>query len=105
MALSFEAIEVLPDQSRRNRVISVATTSLSMRPLGEKVAIRVTLAARSRKFPCHCASAGRLVLDPLSATIFSSDPDTYAAIQALEARGMPLADAIRKVAGLPWGER
>jgi hypothetical protein len=47
----------------------------------------------------------RLVLDPLSATIFSSDPDTYAAIQALEARGMPLADAIRKVAGLSQGER
>ena len=50
-------------------------------------------------------AAGRLVLDPLSATIFSSDPETYAAIQALEARGMPLADAIRKVAGLPWGDR
>ena len=47
---------------------------------------------------------GRLVLDPLSATIFSSDPDTYAAIQALEARGMPLADAIRRVAGLSQGE-
>src|SRR3546814_2057150 len=31
---------------------------------------------------------GRLVLDPLSATIFSSDPGTYAAIQALEAKGM-----------------
>lgn len=48
---------------------------------------------------------GRLVLDPLSATIFSSDPGTYAAIQALEAKGMPLADAIRTVAGLAPGER
>ena len=37
---------------------------------------------------------GRLVLYPLSATIFSSDPNTYAAIQALEARGMPLAEAL-----------
>src|SRR3546814_9804695 len=48
---------------------------------------------------------GRLVLEPLSATSFSSDPGTYAAIQALEAKGMPLADAIRTVAGLAPGER
>src|SRR3546814_9638050 len=43
---------------------------------------------------------GRLVLDPLSAPLFSSDPGTYAAIQELAAEGMPLADALRTVAGL-----
>ena len=45
-------------------------------------------------------AVGRLVLDPFSATIFSSDPNTYAAIHAREAAGMPLAAAIRDVAGL-----
>jgi len=45
-------------------------------------------------------AVGRLVLDPFSATIFSSDPNTYAAIHAREADGMPLAAAIREVAGL-----
>jgi conjugal transfer ATP-binding protein TraC len=42
---------------------------------------------------------GRLVLDPFSATVYSSDPDTYAAIQEYERRGHSLADAIRMVAG------
>ncbi len=42
---------------------------------------------------------GRLVLDPFSATVYSSDPDTYAAIQDYERRGHSLADAIRMVAG------
>src|SRR3546814_9483114 len=46
---------------------------------------------------------GRLVLDPLSATIFSSHPGTFAAIQALEAKGIPIAHAIRTVAGLAPG--
>ena len=44
-------------------------------------------------------AVGRLVLDPFSATIYSSDPDTYAAIQDCERRGHSLADAIRIVAG------
>ena len=39
------------------------------------------------------------MLDPFSATIYSSDPDTYAAIQDCERRGHSLADAIRIVAG------
>ena len=44
-------------------------------------------------------AVGRLVLDPFSATIYSSDPDTYAAIQDCERRGHSLADAIGIVAG------
>ncbi|MDP7326847.1 type IV secretion system protein TraC [Qipengyuania sp. 902] len=44
-------------------------------------------------------AVGRLVLDPFSATIYSSDPDTYSAIQDSERRGHSLADAIRIVAG------
>ena len=44
-------------------------------------------------------AVGRLVLDPFSATIYSSDPDTYTAIQDCERRGHSLADAIRIVAG------
>ena len=47
----------------------------------------------------HGRHVGRLVLDPFSATIYSSDPDTYAAIQDCERRGHSLADAIRIVAG------
>lgn len=46
-------------------------------------------------------AVGRLVLDPLSATIFSSDPDTYAAIQRHVETGMPLDKAIALVAGIP----
>ena len=46
-------------------------------------------------------AVGRLVLDPLSATIFSSDPDTYAAIHAHVGQGMPLEHAIARVAGYP----
>ena len=60
---------------------------------------------RRPRLTAETEAIGRLVLDPLSATIFSSDPGTYAAIQALEAKGMPLADAIRTVAGLAPGER
>ncbi|WP_420607472.1 type IV secretion system protein TraC [Novosphingopyxis sp.] len=41
---------------------------------------------------------GRLVLDPFSATIFSSSPNVYAAIQSEQDRGASLADAIRIVA-------
>ena len=45
-------------------------------------------------------AVGRLVLDPLSATIFSSDPDTNAAFQAHVENGMPLERAVALVAGL-----
>jgi conjugal transfer ATP-binding protein TraC len=41
---------------------------------------------------------GRLVLDDYSATLFSSSPQTFAAIDAEIARGHQLADAIERVA-------
>jgi conjugal transfer ATP-binding protein TraC len=41
---------------------------------------------------------GRLVLDDYSATLFSSSPQTFAAIDAEIARGFPLADAIERIA-------
>jgi conjugal transfer ATP-binding protein TraC len=43
------------------------------------------------------------VLDPLSATVFSSDPDTYAAIHRHVATGMPLERAVALVAGMEGG--
>ena len=50
-------------------------------------------------------AVGRLVLDPFSATIFSSDPDTYAAIHKHVADGMPLDKAIGHVAGIAGSAR
>ena len=47
--------------------------------------------------PDHRA-LGRLLLDPFSATIFSSSPDTFAQIQQLVASGLTLVDAVTKVA-------
>jgi len=41
---------------------------------------------------------GRLVLDPFSATLFSSSPGTFAAIEHEIARGHQLADAIERIA-------
>ena len=41
---------------------------------------------------------GRLVLDDYSATLFSSSPQTFAAIDAEIARGYQLADAIERIA-------
>ena len=41
---------------------------------------------------------GRLVLDPYSATLFSSSPDTFAAIEARLAAGEPIEVAIEAVA-------
>ena len=41
---------------------------------------------------------GRLVLDPFSATLFSSSPETFAAIETEIARGHQLADAIERIA-------
>lgn len=41
---------------------------------------------------------GRLVLDPFSATIFSSSPRTFAEIQHMVASGMTLGQAVTKVA-------
>jgi conjugal transfer ATP-binding protein TraC len=39
---------------------------------------------------------GRLVLDPYSATLFSSSPETYAAIEHAVSGGMSIADAIAR---------
>jgi len=41
---------------------------------------------------------GRLVLDPYSATIYSSSPRTFAEIEALVAQGLPMEAAIERVA-------
>jgi len=41
---------------------------------------------------------GRLVLDPFSATVFSSSPDTFARIEALLEIGLPIDAAIERVA-------
>ncbi|ATW03263.1 MAG: type IV secretion system protein TraC [Parasphingorhabdus sp.] len=41
---------------------------------------------------------GRLVLDPFSATVYSSSPDVYAAIEQAQMNGRSLADAIAHVA-------
>ena len=41
---------------------------------------------------------GRLVLDPFSATVYSSSPDIYAAIEQAQMNGQSLADAIAHVA-------
>jgi conjugal transfer ATP-binding protein TraC len=45
----------------------------------------------------ECQAIGRLVLDPFSATVFSSSPDTYAAIERRLARGQTIAEAIKAV--------
>ena len=50
--------------------------------------------------PDHKA-LGRLVLDPFSAAIFSSTPDTFARIQNMVASGMTLGQAVTNVA---WNE-
>jgi len=41
---------------------------------------------------------GRLVLDPFSATVYSSSPAVYAAIEALVARGLGMDEAIERIA-------
>lgn len=41
---------------------------------------------------------GRLVLDPFSATVFSSSPDTFARIERMVEGGMAIGDAIEQVA-------
>src|SRR3546814_3994443 len=43
-------------------------------------------------------AVGRLVLDPFSATVFSSSPAVYAAIEALVAQGFSMDEAIERVA-------
>ena len=42
---------------------------------------------------------GRLVLDPFSATVYSSSPDVYAAIEEAQSNGQTLAEAISHVSG------
>lgn len=41
---------------------------------------------------------GRLVLDPYSATVFSSSPQVFAAVEKLVERGFPMAQAIERIA-------
>ena len=41
---------------------------------------------------------GRLVLDPFSATVYSSSPQTFAEIERLQAQGMTIGDAIERIA-------
>jgi conjugal transfer ATP-binding protein TraC len=41
---------------------------------------------------------GRLVLDPYSATVYSSSPKVFADVDALVAQGLPMAHAIERVA-------
>ncbi|WP_242128549.1 type IV secretion system protein TraC [Sphingobium sp. Sx8-8] len=43
-------------------------------------------------------AVGRLVLDPYSATLFSSSPKTFAAIEQMVGRGMPMSQAIGRIA-------
>jgi conjugal transfer ATP-binding protein TraC len=43
-------------------------------------------------------AVGRLVLDPYSATLYSSSPKVFSAIETLVGQGVPLADAIERVA-------
>src|SRR3546814_11489580 len=43
-------------------------------------------------------AVGRLVLDPFSATVFSSSPAVYAAIEGLVAQGFSMYEAIERVA-------
>ncbi len=43
-------------------------------------------------------AVGRLVLDPFSATLYSSSPSVYAAIQSLIASGLRIDEAIERVA-------
>ncbi|WP_257558474.1 type IV secretion system protein TraC [Sphingobium sp. CFD-2] len=43
-------------------------------------------------------TVGRLVLDPYSATLFSSSPDTFAAIEHLVEQGLSMDQAIERVA-------
>jgi conjugal transfer ATP-binding protein TraC len=43
-------------------------------------------------------AVGRLVLDPYSATLFSSSPKTFAAIDALIAEGLSIDEAIERIA-------
>ena len=43
-------------------------------------------------------ASGRLVLDPYSATIYSSSPRVFAEIEALVSQGLPMEAAIERVA-------
>jgi conjugal transfer ATP-binding protein TraC len=43
-------------------------------------------------------AVGRLVLDPYSATVFSSSPQVFAAVERYVERGFPMAQAIERIA-------
>ncbi len=48
-------------------------------------------------------AVGRLLLDPYSRVLYSTQPDDYARIEALQAKGLSMTDAIAKVAELNFG--
>jgi len=43
-------------------------------------------------------AVGRLVLDPFSATVYSSSPAVYAAVESLVAQGLSMNEAIERLA-------
>jgi len=48
--------------------------------------------------PGESYEIGRLILDPFSKVLYSTKAEDYARVQALEAEGLPLEDAVRAVA-------
>lgn len=52
----------------------------------------------------HGSFCARLVLDPFSATLFSTKPDVFAAVDTLKRRGVSMDEAIRRVAAGARGE-
>ena len=49
------------------------------------------------------SALGRLILDPFSRILYSSKADEFAAVKGLEAEGLTLAEAIRKVSEVKYG--
>ena len=43
-------------------------------------------------------AVGRLCLDPFSATVFSSSPETFAQIDRMTRRGMSISEAVEAIA-------
>ena len=60
-------------------------------------AVRDALRARAAEGP-ETLAVGRLVLDPYSATLFSSSPQTFARIEALIGEGLSMDEAIERIA-------
>lgn len=49
------------------------------------------------------SALGRLILDPFSRILYSSKADEFAAVKDLESTGLTLAEAIRKVSEVKYG--